>query len=234
MYKITLFLLLSSYLFGAEYAAWYYPALAKEAKYNTPLHVKDTDSALGRFNVKTKSMDLKTLTLAHGHLCDGLSVAYVELSAVLRKLFPEGYVDRTDVRIVSKNSPCLVDAAALMSGARINFKTLSIDNSVGLGYIVERVSTHEAYEVHLKEGVFPKEQANFEHHIRDLRKQGKMVDAKSIDKAESMANALITKLLNTPASELVEIKKLNNYTFSFTTKDFGSRSDIINKSMPRK
>jgi len=142
-------------------------------------------------------------------------------------------VDRTDLRVVAKNSPCLVDAAALTTGARINFKTLSIDNTVGLGYIVQRISTGETYSVHLKKGIFPSAQKDFEHHIRDLRKAGKPVNAKDIDKTEVLANVLIKKILNTNPDELLEIKKLPNYQFDFTTKDFGKRSDIINKDMPR-
>ncbi|HFU74206.1 MAG TPA: hypothetical protein ENK65_01485 [Helicobacteraceae bacterium] len=228
------FVLALTYAVSAEsYETWYYPKWAATDTYNKPLTVKDTDSALGRYNVKTKTIDLKTLTIAHGHLCDGLTIAYVELSAVLHKLFPDGIIDRTDLRVVSKNSPCLVDAAALTTGARINFKTLNIDNSVGLGYIVQRISTGETYTVHLKEGVFPLEQATFEHHIRDLRKQGKPVDAKSIDKAELMANNLIKKMLNTNPKTLLDIDELSDYHFDFSTSDFGSRSDIINKEMPR-
>ena len=231
----TLFILLglSSILFSSEYKTWYYPSWAENAKYNKALTVRDTDSALGRYNIKTKQIDLHTLTIAHGHLCDGLSIAYVELSAVLNKLFPDGIIDRTDLQVVAKNSPCLVDAAALTTGARINFKNLSIDNSVGAGYIVHQISTGKTYEVQLKKGVFPQEQKDFETRIKNLRKQGKQVDAQSIDKVEIMANDLIKKLLNTSPDKLVNIKELKNYKFVFTTKDFGSRSDIINKEIQR-
>lgn len=224
---------LASAALAQESEAWFYPAWVQYAPYNHPLQVKDTDSALGRYNIHTKNLDLKTLTKAHGHLCDGLTIAYVELSAVLKKIFPDGVVDRTDVRVVAKNSPCLVDAAALTTGARINFKTLSVDNSVGLGYIVQRISTGKTYEVHLKKGIFPQAQHDFEHKIRDLRKEGKAVEASQIDKAEAMANDLIKKILNTNPAQLLEIKELPNYQFNFTTKDFGKRSDIINKNMPR-
>jgi len=227
------FVLIQTILCAQGVEPWYYPTWVKDAPYNKAIHVKDTDSALGRYNIHTKDLDLKMLTNAHGHLCDGLTIAYVELSAVLKKLFPDGVVDRTDVRIVAKNSPCLVDAAALTTGARINFKTLSVDNSVGLGYIVQRISTAKTYDVHLKKGVFPKEQHLFEHQIRDLRKAGKEVEAKQIDKAEAMADTLIRKMLSTDPDLLLDIKEIPHYQFRFNTKDFGKRSDIINKDMPR-
>jgi len=233
MKRLALLLVLGTTLFSSEYEKWYYPQWAEDAKYNKPLLVRDTDSALGRYNIKTKELDLHTLTIAHGHLCDGLSIAFVELSAVLNLLFPDGVVDRTDLQVVAKNSPCLVDAAALTTGARINFKTLSIDNSVGAGYIVHRISTNKTYEVQLKKGVFPQAQKDFEKNIKNRRKLGKSVDAKDIDKVEIMANELIKKLLNTKPEKLVDIKELKDYKFVFSIKDFGSRSDIINKEMSR-
>lgn len=226
-------LLLQASLFADGIEPWYYPDWVKNAPYNQQLNVKDTDSALGRYNIKTKALDLQMLTKAHGHLCDGIVIAYVELSAVLKKLFPDGVVDRTDVRVVAKNSPCLVDAGALTTGARINFKTLSIDNRIGLGYIVQRISTGKAYEVHLKKGVFPEEHMSFERHIRDLRKYGKNVDPKDIDKTEKMATKLIKMMLTTDPDTLLDIKELPSYQFIFSTKDFGKRSDIINKDMLR-
>jgi len=102
----------------------YYPAWAAHTRYLQPLAVLDTDSALGRRNRHSKSITLKDMARMHGHLCDGLVTAWVELSAALRELFPDGVVDRTDVRVVSKNGPCWADAGAWMTGARINQGTL--------------------------------------------------------------------------------------------------------------
>ena len=231
MKKLLLLSALPALLLSTE--AWFYPKWVEETPNSKPILVRDTDSALGRYNTRTKELDLMTLVKVHGHLCDGLSIAYVQLSAALHQLFPDGVVDRTDVRVVSKNSPCLVDASALMTGARINFKTLSVDNSIGLGFIVQRISTGKAIEVHLKKGVFPKAQQKEEHRIRDLRKAGKSVDAQSIDRVEKMADDFIQKILSTPPSQTLTLQELPHYQFHFSTKDFGKRSDTINKNMPR-
>jgi len=72
----------------------------------------------------------------HGHLCDGLVIAFVQLGQAFAHLFQDGVVDRTDLRVVSKNGPCWVDVAAMMTGARINFQTLRIEAAVGNGFIV--------------------------------------------------------------------------------------------------
>lgn len=212
---------------------WFYPQWAAEAKYNKPIIVKDTDSALGRYSLKIKEVGLKDLARIHGHMCDGLVIAFIEIKAVLEKLFPDGVIDRTDLRAVSKNGPCWVDAVAMMTGARINFQTLRIDNSIGDGFIIQRISTGEAYEVHLKPGVFPEEQTTLEAKIRKLRSEGKPVSAEDIDRFEKMANALSKRLLNTQPDKLLDIKPSSGYKFSATDL-FGERGDIINRAMPRK
>jgi len=211
---------------------WFYPEWAANAPYGGPLVVRDTDSALGRYNLKTKEIGLKDLARIHGHLCDGLVIAFVEIKAVLNKLFPDSVVDRTDLYVVSKNGPCWADAAAFISGARINFKTLRIDSSIGDGFIIQRTSTGQAYDVHLKPGVFPQDQAALEAKIRSLRAQGKPVTAQDIDTVEKMGDALSLELLTTPPEQLLDIRELTEYKFNFADM-FGNRGDIINKDMPR-
>ncbi|MBP2627602.1 MAG: formylmethanofuran dehydrogenase subunit region [Firmicutes bacterium] len=235
---ISVFWLFNSVsVFAAEGKAdnspdWFYPSWAAEAKYNQPIAVLDTDTGLGRYSLHTKEISLKDLARIHGHLCDGLVISYIEINAVLDKLFPNGVVDRTDLRVVSKNGPCWVDASSMMTGARINFQTLRIDSTIGDGFIIQRISTGEAYDVHLKPGVFPKEQAQLESKIRKLRSQGQSVSAEDIDKVEQMGEELSRKILNLPPEEILVIKALPDYKFVFNDM-FGNRGDIINKNMLR-
>jgi len=211
---------------------WFYPEWAANAKYNQPIRVLDTESALGRYATKTKQIGLKDLARVHGHLCDGLVIAFVEIRAVLEKLFPNGIVDRTDLRAVSKNGPCWVDAVAIMTGARINFQTLRIDNRIGDGFIIQRISTGETYDVHLKPGVFPAEQANLENKIRTFRAEGKPVSKEDIDRLEAMADSLSKFILNSEPNRILEITLLRDYKFIFNDL-YNIRTDIINKDMPR-
>lgn len=211
---------------------WFYPAWAAEAPHNIPIVVRDTDSALGRYNLETKELGLKDLVRAHGHLCDGMAISFVQIKAVLARLFPEGVVDRTDLRAVSKNGPCWVDTITLMTGARINFKTLRIDQSMGNGFVIQRISNDDAYAVHLREGIFPSAIASLEAKIRHTRAQGKPVLAGDIDAVERMHQDLIKKLLATAPAELLKIDRLDGYKFIFSDF-FGERGDVINKEMPR-
>ncbi len=211
---------------------WFYPEWASTAPGSRAILVLDTDSALGRYSLEPKAVGLKDLARIHGHLCDGLVISFVEIKAVFEQLFPSGVVDRTDLRAVSKNGPCWLDAVAFMTGARINFQTLRVDNAVGDGFIIQKVSTGETYAVHLKAGVFPEPQAARERQMRIARAQGQPVSAADIEAVEEMANALSRRLLNARAEDVLDVHRLQGYRF-VPNDFFGERGDVINKDMPR-
>jgi formylmethanofuran dehydrogenase subunit E len=212
----------------------FYPEWAAQARYLQPLWVVDTDSALGRRNLHPKSITLEDMARMHGHLCDGLVTSWVELSAALRQLFPDGVVDRTDVRAVSRNCPCCVDAAAWMTGARINQGTLMLDNSIGVGFFVQRISTGEAVRVSLRPGLYPAQLTALEQSIRSSRARGEAVAPTEIDLFERGANKYSRKLLNTPPDQVVIVERITNYHFpNHSENPLAPRSDIINRDAPR-
>lgn len=137
-----------------------------------------------------------------------------------------------NLQAVSKNGPCWVDTITLMTGARINFKTLRIDKSIGNGFVIQRISTGDAYAVHLREGIFPSALASLEAKIRHTRAQRELVLAGDIDVVERMHLDLIKELLATAPDELLKITHLEGYVFTFSDF-FGERGDVINKEMPR-
>lgn len=211
-----------------------YPLWAAQARYIQPLVVVDTDSALGRRNLHPKRITLKEVARMHGHLCDGLVTAWVELSAALRNLFPDGIVDRADVRVVAKNGPCWDDAGAWMTGARVNQSTLVLDNSVGDSFIVQRISTGGAVRVSLRAGIYPAQLAALEQSIRSRRARGGKVPPADIDRFEIEADAYSRKLLNTPPDQAVLIEPLTNFHFpDHSLNPIAPRSDIINRDEPR-
>ncbi|MGZ8915379.1 MAG: hypothetical protein ACXW1Z_20015 [Methylobacter sp.] len=106
-------------------------------------------------------------------------------------------------------------------------------NTIGDGYIIQKISTGEAYEVHLKPGIFPADQDNLEKKIRSLRAAGQAVTPEDIDSLDKMAAALSRKLLNTAPAEILDIKLLAHYKF-VPIDLFGGRGDVINKAMPRR
>ncbi len=211
---------------------WFFPKWAAEAPNNRPIRVLDTEAPLGRYALKTKEIGLKDLARIHGHLCDGLAFAFVALRQALLKLFPDGVVDRTDIRVVTRNSPCFVDAATMMTGARINFMTVRVDNSLGWEFIVQRISTGETYRVRLKSGFIPEDFKKMEEDIRARRRKGLPVSAKEIDHYEELLSAFIRKILYTPPERFLILERLPHYEFHFLDL-FGPRGDVINKNMPR-
>lgn len=211
----------------------FYPAWAAQARYLQPLMVLDTDSALGRRNLYLKRITLKDMARIHGHLCDGLVTAWVELSAALRVLFPDGVVDRTDVRVISKNAPCWADAGAWMTGARINQEALILDNSVGDGFIVQRISSSKVLRVSLWPGVYPANVAALEQSIRSRRAHGEAVAPEEIDRFERDANEYSRKLLNTAPDQVLVLEQLAEYHFpDHSQNPLAPRSDIINRAAP--
>lgn len=206
----------------------FYENDVKTAPNAKPVLVRDTDSALGRYNLHPKKLDIKTLARAHGHLCDGLVLAYVELSNVLPKLFSDGVVDRTDIRVVAKNSPCLVDTSAL-----INHKTLSLDNSLGGSFIVQRISTGKTYKVSLRDKSFLKALKNKEEAIKTKQKEHQKVTPKDIDEVEALAFEVMRHMLRTDPKKLLKITELKGYKYHFNIDDIGSRSDVKNKNVAR-
>ncbi len=217
---------------GAQ--ADFYPAWAGRAIYNEPLWVRDTDGAIGRLSLHPKRLALEDLARMHGHLCDGLVVAWVELHAALGRLFPDGVVDRTDLRVASKNGPCWADAAAWMTGARVNHGTLVLDNAVGDGFLVQRVSTGATVRVALVPGVYPPALATVERSIRERRSRGEIVGAADIDRFETEAAEFSRRLLNTPPELAVSLSRMPSDSLPRTSRNpVAPRSDIINRDQPR-
>lgn len=208
-----------------------------ESKNNLTLNVRDTDSALGRYNphgcIKTVTLD--ELVKYHGHLCDGIVFTFLQLSVALKTLFPDGIIDRTDIRGACKNSPCMVDGLSYLTGARINFQTLRIDASLGASHILQKISTQETYQVQLAKEMFNNTLKNAEDSIRAKVAANQTVTPAEIDHVEKLADDFIRMMLSTPLEKLVKIEKLEGYQFmpNSSVDVFGKRGDVINKKVGR-
>lgn len=212
----------------------FFPAWAASAPHNRPLSVLDTDSALGRRSLEPKTLTLRDLAVVHGHMCDGLVNAWVQLGVALRALFPSGVVDRTDLRVVSKNGACWADAAGWTTGARTNHGTLVLDNKVGNGFIVQRVSTGDTVRVSLKPSIVPPGFVELEDAIRATAASGKPVNPADIDRVEQMADEFSRTLLSTPPDTIVVLEKVPDYRFPAASPNpIAPRGDIINRDVPR-
>ena len=121
---------------------------------NSSVKVIDTDFSKGRLqNVQTITLD--DAVKLHGHLCDGLVVGFLGLKETMYKLYTDSIIDRTNNRIVSKPSPCLTDIAIFMTGARYQYNTFYVSDSIKYQFIVQRIDNEKTYGVKLKSGLMP-------------------------------------------------------------------------------
>jgi len=133
---------------------WYWPRWAAQARLPS-FEVRDTESSHGRYAEGTKTITCKDLVKFHGHACDGLFRGALALSRGLAVLFPDGVIDRTDLRVLSRNSPCLGDVAAYLTGGRVRFGTQDVRDEPGVWFVVQRISSGRTVRVAELAGVYP-------------------------------------------------------------------------------
>jgi len=117
--------------------------------------VLDTRSAQGRLDVRVKTVTVADLVLAHGHACDGLLRGVWAMRALFDVAFADAPIDRSDLLVVSKNSPCLGDVAAYLTGGRARFGTHRLDDTLGVGFQLRQLSTGRTWEVREEPDFFP-------------------------------------------------------------------------------
>jgi formylmethanofuran dehydrogenase subunit E len=133
---------------------WYVPAWL-DVPGLPGFEVIDTRSAQGRLDPRPKKVTIADLVLFHGHACDGLLRGAWAMRALADVAFGKAPLDRSDLLVVSKNSPCLGDVAAYLTGGRARFGTHRLDDSLGVGFQVRVLSSGEIWEVLEEPGFFP-------------------------------------------------------------------------------
>lgn len=187
------------------------------------IQVIDTDFSKGSLNHQ-QSLNLDDMSKFHGHLCDGLVVGYLGLNEALKKLYPSGVVDRTNTRIISHSSPCLTDVAIYLTGGRYQYNSFYVDNKIEGFYQVQRLDNNEAYQVNLKQNIKPKAIDSLGNLA--IQKQLKACEIKSLKEMEDDFSRF---LLNGEASDLFDIKKLDDFIWQPKLKNDFIKTDIINK-----
>lgn len=209
-------------------ASWYAMDWAVNSKYSPEFEVLDTESALGRYAPMTKTITLKDLIKFHGHACDGLVQAAAALKLGLDHLAPNGVIDRTDLRILSKNGPCFMDVSAYLTGGRINFGTLDVDSTLGASWIIQRISDGKAVKVSRRAGVFPEELDRLEKKVRE----GKASPAE-ITQTRDLAWDFSRDLLSHPLADSFTVEELSGFQYPESAyARVGKRGDIQHKNDP--
>lgn len=189
------------------------------------IKVLDTDFSKGRLqNVQTITLD--DAVKLHGHLCDGLVVGFLGLKETLYKLYPDSIIDRTNNRIVSKPSPCLTDIAIFMTGARYQYNTYYVSDSIKYQFIVQRIDNEKTYGVKLKSGLMP---AAIDSLGR-LATKGEL-NACGIDSLRKLEHQFSTFLLSKNPKDLFIIEEIKNYKWLAVLRNNFIKTDVLNKKL---
>lgn len=188
--------------------------------------VNDTDFSKGRLG-NIGSIELQDVAKFHGHLCDGLVVGWLGLNEALKTLYPEGVIDRTNTRIVSKPSPCLTDVAVYLTGARFQFNTFYVSKEISGLFVIQRIDDSKAVSVSLKKGVKPLEI----DQLGTLAEEGKL-DPCELDKLKKLEDTFLKTLLKANPSDIFEIQEIFDFEWKPELKSDYVKTDILNKARP--
>lgn len=100
-------------------------------------------------------MTVAGLVLFHGHACDGLVRGGWAMRALADLDFGAAPLERSDLLVVSRNSPCFGDVAAYLTGGRAGYSTHRLHDALGVGSQIQMRSTGACFEVREEPGFFP-------------------------------------------------------------------------------
>ncbi len=192
---------------------------------NPSIKVLDTDFSKGRLqNIQT--ITLNDAVKLHGHLCDGLVVGFLGLKETLYKLYTDSIIDRTNNRIVSKSSPCLTDIAIFMTGARYQYNTYYVSDSINYLFIVQRIDNEKTYGVKLKSELKPPAIDS----LGKLATKGEL-NACGLDNLKKLENQFSVFMLSQSPQDLFIIEEIKNYKWFPLLKNSFLKTDVLNKKL---
>jgi len=184
---------------------------------------------VGRYSKETKTITLKDLIKFHGHFCGGLVEGATALKVAFDRLFPDGAIDRTDLRIASNNSACGGDVAAYLTGARARFGSHYIDKQLGPSeFVVHRVSRQKTVRVSINKETYPTE----------VREQMRKIESgnftpEDIDLFQDLQWDYAKRLVGRPLIDSVDV--IDNAVYVWpapTLGELGRRKDNDYKNVP--
>ena len=190
---------------------------------NPSMEVLDTNFSKGSLNNK-QTITLNDVVKFHGHLCDGLVVGFLGAKEALYKLYPDGLIDRTNTRIISKSSPCLTDVAIYLTGGRYQFNIFFVSDSINYIYIIQRISDEKAFGVNLKPGIKPTEIDRLGNLAND-----KKLNSSELDELRKLEEVFSKKMLDSNPIEDFTIEEIFNFSWKPQLQNNFSKTDVINK-----
>lgn len=194
---------------------------------NLHLCVLDTDFSKGRLSNK-QSITVEDVSKLHGHMCDGLILGFIGLREALYQLFPDSVIDRTNVRLVSKSSPCITDIAIYLTGGRYQFNTFYVNDTISYLYIVQRIDTGKTIGIKTVPNLVPPQIKE----LSALAVQGEL-DACGLDSLRNLEDDFILKLKSSKPTELFILTEIPSFNWESPLHNTYFKTDIINKNKPK-
>lgn len=186
----------------------------------------DTDFSKGRLNHK-QIITTNDLEKFHGHLCDGLVVGALAMQQAMKDLYPNQPIDRTNLRIVSKASPCLTDVAIYLTGGRYQFNTFYVDTEFEGLYIIQRIDNLKTVSVSLNKGIKP----TAIDSLGNIAIQQNLSPC-DIDHLRKLEDDFTQTLIQSDPLTLFTVKEMPNFQWNPKTKNDYLKTDILNKNLP--
>lgn len=186
----------------------------------------DTNFSKGRLKHKQK-ITIYDLEKFHGHLCDGLVVGALAMQEAMKELYPKQPIDRTNLRIVSKPSPCLTDVAIYLTGGRYQFNTFYVDPKFDGLYMIQRIDDLKTVSVSLNDGVKPKEIDS----LGSIAIQQNLSPCE-IDHLRKLEDDFTQTLIQSNPSHLFTLKEIPNFEWNPKIQNDYLKTDILNKHLP--
>lgn len=186
----------------------------------------DTDFSKGRLSHKQK-ITINDLEKFHGHLCDGLVVGALAMQEAMKELSPNEPIDRTNLRIVSKPSPCLTDVAIYLTGGRYQFNTFYVDTEFEGLYIIQRIDNLKTVTVSLNPGVKP----TAIDSLGAIAIQQNLSPC-DIEHLRKLEDNFTQALIHTEPTKLFTVKVISNFQWNPKTQNDYLKTDILNKNLP--
>jgi len=199
----------------------------KQAVNNPVIKVIDTDFSKGRL-VLEHNITLKDVEKFHGHLCDGVVLGFLGLKQAFKVLYPNGIIDRTNTRIVTKASPCLTDVAAYLTGGRYQFNTYYVSNDIKGLFVVQRIDNHKTVVVNLKKGLSNPKM----NQLGSLAVKGQL-SACGLDSLKVLEKEFSAFLLKTNPKDNYIITEITDFKWQPVLKNDFLKTDVINKNKPQ-
>lgn len=209
---------------------WWSPEWLTRSVHSPSFEVRDTLNKYGRYADRTKTITLSDLIKFHGHFCGGLVESAGALKVAFNKLFPDGMIDRTDLRIASNNSACGGDVAAYLTGARVRYGSHSIDPKLTESeFVVQQVSSGKTVRVRVKPEAYPNEV-----RVQMRKIESGNYEPKDIDLFQELQWDYAKKIVTRPLSETFELVDATDYKWPEPVcRDLGNRKDNSYKHEPK-